>query len=168
MAFSRFSFPAIGPLLLLSALLVGACRPQCDNPADVGYFIETEFPTGINEFLTHYLQVNDQAGVTDSLGSTLALGSVRLIVADNQTFRYLQWIELWLTAPGKPDFQIAYRDDVPENTGGVLDLIPTPFDNRLGEYLFLENYGLKFRYRIRYNPQGYVPVNAEVVFRWCE
>jgi hypothetical protein len=163
-------FRSFFPLLTLGLLLLGtaACRPDCDNPEDVGYFVQTEFPTGINEFLTHYLETPQQNGLLDSLGGTLTTGSVRLIVTDNQTLRYLQWIELWLTAPGKPDFQIAYRDDVPENTGGVLDLIPTPFDNRLGDYLFQNRFGMKFRYRIRYNPQGYVPINAEVVFRWCE
>ncbi len=74
---------------------------------------------------------------------SIKLKQLTLTITDpsTQTFSFLKSVDVYISAPGLPETQVAHKDNIPANVGNTLDL--DLFDVELRDYIKADNFNLR-------------------------
>lgn len=173
--FQKPAFLKFGFLLMLFALANFRCEKE-PLGFDMTYTKEFEIFAGLNPFDTHYFVIYDIPSdttafftvnnVTKDNIKVITPKSMRMTaIFANVSYAFLNEVSVWIVSPDDPDDrkEIFYRDQIPLNEDGVLDLIPSLSD--VSEYIYKGSYHLEVRLKLNSTTTQSIDTRLDYRFR---
>lgn len=129
------------------------------NPFDTHYFVIEDIPSDTAAFFTAH-QVN-----SDQIQAITPKSMRMTAIFANASYAFIYEVSVWIVSPDDSSDrkEIFYRDQIPLNEDGVMDLIPTLSD--ISAYLYQGSYNLEVRLQLNSTTTQSIETRLDYSFR---